>query len=423
MRIKTHQVRVGSVLIGSDHDVRIQSMTTSKTEDVESTLKEILDLYHAGCEIIRCTVQGMKQVEAIKKIKEKIRMMGLDIPLVADIHFFPKAAIEVAPYVDKVRVNPGNFSIESFGALIDVCKEHKTAIRIGVNHGSLAEDILYTYGDTPKGMCESAFRFLRIAKEKGFDQIIVSLKSSNPLVMVRAYRLFVAMREKEGVYPPLHLGVTEAGDGIEGRIKAAIGIGPLLMEGIGDTIRVSLTEDASREIAPCRYLKNLQPFRGKLEYQGDSKEEAILQISAWAGSFLIENPTEEIEVITPFGSDFDQDLKMGILQAARIKMTKADFISCPSCGRTQFNLQEVTRRIKEATNHLVGVKIAIMGCIVNGPGEMADADFGYVGSKPGFIDLYVKHQKVASQIHESQALESLIELMKKEGAWKDPVLV
>jgi (E)-4-hydroxy-3-methylbut-2-enyl-diphosphate synthase len=422
MKIKTNQVKVGSVVIGGGTAVKIQSMTTSKTEDVDATLKEILELYEAGCEIIRVTVQGLRQVESVKEIRKRIQERGLNIPLVADIHFFPKAALSVAPFVDKVRVNPGNFAIDSFKELIDVCKRHQTAIRVGVNHGSLAEDILYSYGDTPLGMCESAFRFLRIAKQESFDQIIVSLKSSNPLVMMRAYRLFVEMQKKEEIYCPLHLGVTEAGEGIEGRIKAAFGIGPLLLDGIGDTIRVSLTEDAIQEIGPCKILKNIPPYPGKLEYNGESKDEAVIHLAGWAGTFLLENPTEKIELKTPFGEAFDLDLKDKILQAARIKMTKADFISCPSCGRTQFNLQSVTRKIKKATEHLVGVKIAIMGCIVNGPGEMADADFGYVGSKPGFVDLYKKNQKVISQIHESEALEALIGLLKSESVWFEPLL-
>ncbi len=423
MRIKTTPVRVGPVVIGGGSKVKIQSMTTAKTEDIESTLKEILELYDAGCEIIRVTVQGMKQVKSVAEIRRRIEERGLKIPLVADIHFYPKAAFEVAPYVDKVRVNPGNFAIESFKELISICKKHNTAIRIGVNHGSLAEDILYAFGDTPLGMCESALRFLRIAKEESFDQIVVSLKSSNPLVMMRAYRLFVEMQKKEGFSCPLHLGVTEAGEGMEGRIKAAFGIGPLLLEGIGDTIRVSLTEDAVQEMSPCKILQNIPPYPGKLEYKGECKEEAILYLAGWAGTFLLENPTTDIEVKTFFGEDFDKNLKEGILQAARIKMTKADFISCPSCGRTQFNLQSVTRKIKEATQHLAGVKIAIMGCIVNGPGEMADADFGYVGSKPGFIDLYKKSQKVLSHIHESVALEALIDLLKSDGVWQEPLKV
>jgi len=398
-------------------------MTTTKTEDVEASVEQILSLVRKKAELVRVTVQGMRQVEAVKQIRKRLKELKVNIPLIADIHFFPKAAIAVAPFVDKVRVNPGNFAIGSFLELIEVCKKSNTAIRIGVNHGSLSEEILYEYGDTPKGMCESAFRFLRIAKEANFDQVIVSLKSSNPLVMMRAYRLFVAMMPSEGVSPPLHLGVTEAGEGVDGRIRAAFGIGPLLLDGIGDTIRVSLTEDPQEEIAPCRILKDLPPYPGSLTYDGSSQEEAIVQLSSWAGTFLLEAPTLDLKISTPFGSEFDQRLKEGILQAARLKMFKADFISCPSCGRTQFDLQTVTKRIKESTEHLIGVKIAVMGCIVNGPGEMADADFGYVGSKPGFVDLYIKHQKVVCHVHESLALEALIELLKKEGVWKEPVSV
>lgn len=422
-RIKTTPVKVGSILIGGGAPIRIQSMTTTKTEDVESTVAQIVSLVQKGAELVRVTVQGMRQVEAVKQIRQKLKDLNIEIPLIADIHFFPKAAIEVAPFVDKVRVNPGNFAKESFIELIEVCKKSKTAIRIGVNHGSLAEEILFTYGDTPKGMCESAFQFLRIAKEANFDQVIVSLKSSNPLVMIRAYRLFVAMMPAEGVFPPLHLGVTEAGEGIEGRIKAAFGIGPLLLEGIGDTIRVSLTEDPEEEIYPCKILKGLPPYLNSLTYDGNSPEEAIIQISAWAGTFLLDAPTLDLKISTPFGGEFDLKLKEGILQAARLKMFKADFISCPSCGRTQFDLKTVTKNIKQSTEHLIGVKIAVMGCIVNGPGEMADADFGYVGSKPGYIDLYIKHKKVVSHVHESKALDALIDLLKKEGVWKELTLV
>lgn len=422
-RIKTTPVRVGSIVIGGNDPIRIQSMTTTKTEDVEATVEQIISLVRKKAELVRVTVQGMRQVEAVKQIRERLKELNVNIPLIADIHFFPKAAIAVAPFVDKVRVNPGNFAIESFLELIEVCKKSSTAIRIGVNHGSLSEEILYEYGDTPRGMCESAFRFLRIAKEANFDQVIVSLKSSNPLVMMRAYRLFVAMMPTEGVFPPLHLGVTEAGEGIDGRIRAAFGIGPLLLDGIGDTIRVSLTEDPQEEIFPCKILRDLPPYPGSLTYDGSSQEEAIVQLSSWAGTFLLDAPTLDLKISTPFGFEFDQRLKEGILQAARLKMFKADFISCPSCGRTQFDLQTVTKRIKESTEHLIGVKIAVMGCIVNGPGEMADADFGYVGSKPGFVDLYIKHQKVVSHVHESLALEALIELLKKEGVWNEPVSV
>jgi (E)-4-hydroxy-3-methylbut-2-enyl-diphosphate synthase len=395
-------------------------MTTVKTEDVDACIDEILRLYKAGSELVRVTVQGMKQVQAVKLIREKLALMGYSIPLVADIHFFPKAALEVAPFVDKVRINPGNFSIAAFPDLLQVCQKHRTAIRIGVNHGSLSEDILFRYGDTPKGMCESAFEYLRIAKEKGFDQIIVSLKSSNPIVMMRAYRLFVDMMQQEKIFPPLHLGVTEAGEGLDGRIRAAFGIGPLVLEGIGDTIRVSLTEDPVNEIKPCRILKNIPPYPGELTYSGEDPEEAIITLSAWAGTFLLNTRDENFSIQTPFGTAFNERLKEGILQAARIKMFRADFISCPSCGRTQFDLQSVTKKIKERTVHLKGVKIAIMGCIVNGPGEMADADFGYVGSRPGYVDLYIKNQKVVSGVHEDDALQALEDLLKQQGVWIDP---
>ncbi len=594
-RRKTREVLVGNVGVGGNNPVRIQSMTTSSTRDIDATIEQAIRLADSGCEIVRVTVQGIKEADACEGIKNGLVQRGYNIPLVADIHFFPPAAMQVADFVDKVRINPGNFVDkrasfkvieyddasyarelekieEKFTPLVEKCKRLKRALRIGTNHGSLSDRIMNRYGDTPQGMVESALEFARICRQNDYHDLIFSMKSSNPQVMVLAYRLLAAEMDKLGWDYPLHLGVTEAGEGEDGRIKSAMGIGSLLLDGLGDTIRVSLTEDAWNEIDPCKRLiafadhyqnaDGVAPFTentrnfaaierreivypkhislhksgsvilepkeinfqelgcsvklGQIKLQADtvdclimkdgpqklkeigistlnpltltqakqslfsliesiiirdeeqwddletlkpqviflapsknrlhyarkffewlknkniktpvilnfayscSKEDLVIQAAAELGALLCDGLGEGIFIKGPYETGFLRNLSFSILQAARMRTSKTDFISCPSCGRTLFDLQEVSKRIRTRTSHLPGVKIAIMGCIVNGPGEMADADFGYVGSKPGMIDLYVGKTCVEKDITFDDADDRLIELIKKHDRWVEP---
>jgi len=639
-RRPTREIKIGDVGVGGLNPIRIQSMTTSSTRDVGATVEQIIKLAEAGCEIARVTVQGMKEAEACEHIKNELVKRGYAIPLVADIHFFPPAAMKVVDFVDKVRINPGNyvdkratFKVidyddhsyteelerieEKFTPLVEKCKRLNRSMRIGTNHGSLSDRIMNRYGDTPKGMLESALEFARICRKNDYHEFLFSMKSSNPQVMIHAYRLLVAEMYTLGWDYPLHLGVTEAGQGEDGRIKSAMGIGALLLDGIGDTIRVSLTEDAWHEIDPCKrlvqfaeeystippghpfvehhrqiesiqrrhvvmprtlamhrdgtvivsinendlgspnlfknlgcqlaegrikpsissadsivmtspvtkqaaslltqlkeggvgllsidphvneelvpilslkhaytekklkaaterfslqlasteikpsivrvsdeseeiwpILESIQPSLIILSLSKDrlhlarrffdwlksrkidspvilnfayscSKEDLVIRASTECGALLCDGLGNGLWLEGPYECDFLRHLSFGILQAARMRMSKTDFISCPSCGRTLFDLQDVTKRIREKTAHLPGVKIAIMGCIVNGPGEMADADFGYVGSKPGKIDLYVGKECVEKDIDFAEADGRLIELMKKHGRWIEPQL-
>lgn len=625
-RWKTREVMVGHVGVGGNNPVRIQSMTTSNTRDVETTIAQIIRLADAGCEIARVTVQGMKEADACEGIKNGLLRRGYTIPVVADIHFFPPAAMRVVDFIDKVRVNPGNYVDrrasfktieyddasyakeiekieERFAPLVEKCKCLKRAMRIGTNHGSLSDRIMNRYGDTPQGMVESALEFARVCRKNDYHDFMFSMKSSNPQVMILAYRLLVAEMISLGWDYPLHLGVTEAGEGEDGRVKSAMGIGSLLLDGIGDTIRVSLTEDPWYEIDPCQrlvaiastyekkegvlpfketyrhiekiqrrtvhlrknislhrdgtvligvnrsdvddanfykklgcdvqlgllklkrasvdcialldkdntlpVLKDLQemgmslfsqnPMAGAVKLMdlsevGDiassadkftltpslsavmiknvsakewekllkiqpaliilapeedrlhycrqffdwlqmqelptpvilnfsyscAKEDLIIQSATELGALLCDGLGEGIWLSGPYNIELLRDLSFTILQSARMRTFKTDFISCPSCGRTLFDLQDVSKRIRERTSHLPGVKIAIMGCIVNGPGEMADADFGYVGSKPGKIDLYLGKICVEKDIDFADADDRLIELIKKQGRWIEP---
>jgi (E)-4-hydroxy-3-methylbut-2-enyl-diphosphate synthase len=560
-RFPTREVFVGNVGVGGSHPIRIQSMTTTNTRDVEATAAQIIRLKQAGCEIARVTVQGKKEAEALEGIQNFLLKEGVSIPLVADIHFYPPAALLSAEFADKIRINPGNFVDkrasfkvleyddetyaaelrkidETFSPLVEKCKRLKRAIRIGTNHGSLSDRIMNRYGDTPKGMVESALEFARVCRERDFHDIIFSMKASNPLVMIQAYRLLNAEMIRLGWNYPLHLGVTEAGEGEDGRIKSAIGMGALLLDGLGDTIRFSLTEDPWEEIDPCKRLiqfaelrtgQGIAPFEVtaekreirleaplhpngsvilKIEPQDldrptffeeigcktqfgrpiksihsadalwidrlpekhkvidqlfaigipvferpssfqifrprrsplhetrflveqlkekkdptpliialDIKEEPAIQAGAELGAILCDGLVEGICLIGDKSLAERLRLSLNLLQAARMRTTKTDFISCPGCGRTLFDLQETSRRIRQKTAHLPGVKIAIMGCIVNGPGEMADADFGYVGSKPGTIDLYVGKTCIERDIAFNDADEKLINLIKTHGKW------
>ncbi|PIS00852.1 MAG: 4-hydroxy-3-methylbut-2-en-1-yl diphosphate synthase [Chlamydiae bacterium CG10_big_fil_rev_8_21_14_0_10_35_9] len=581
---KTREVLVGSVKIGGQNPIRIQSMTTTNTNDIEKTVEQISKLKAHGCEIVRVTVQGKKEALSCEKIKNLLVQKNIDIPLVADIHFYPPAALIVADFVDKIRINPGNFADrraifqtvaiqekfalekieEKLAPLILKCKQLKKSIRIGANHGSLSDRIMSAYGDTPEGMVVSAIEYGEIARKYDFHDMIFSMKASNPLVMIKAYRLLVKKMDELGWDYPLHLGVTEAGQGEDGRIKSAVGIGSLLLEGLGDTIRVSLTEDPHLEIDPCKRLVNFSnrqtlikipsseelqnktPFLHRsgsviiklqesdllndsllkslgllqkeakidavwvediqdeksllklkelaaenikiiaenslmADYQighdalhvQEVNESAFSLITQMQPKVILLDPLElkvhsarklhswlkassfEIPIILAFsyleswddfliaassevGSLLCDNIGAGIclqhkvsiqelhsfsfnlLQACRMRTIKTEFISCPSCGRTLFDLQEVAARIRKKTGHLPGVKIAIMGCIVNGPGEMADADFGYVGSRPGMVDLYVGKKCVEKNISFSDADEKLIALIKSHGLWVDP---
>ena len=569
-RRKTREVTVGNVGIGGDNPIRVQSMITSDTRDTPACVAEVLQLAEAGCEIVRITAQTKIYAANLENIAREVRAAGCQVPLVADIHFKPDAALEAARWVEKVRVNPGNyvdkkkFAVreysddeyaeevakirEEFIPLVELCKSLGRAMRIGTNHGSLSDRIMNYYGDSPLGMVESALEFARIAREFDYHNFVFSMKASNPKVMIEAYRLLVARLDREGPdwNYPIHLGVTEAGDGEDGRIKSAIGIGSLLADGIGDTIRVSLTEDSIHEIPVARALAlpfqtkpdqpagpdlapSYDPFSyerrksspmesmghalggvnavrvfttqekwnavaHKIEKMGDFKPEIILEkcgvveidprdeaaLSALNHGVEVHLVTVkdglDLDVIPAFrmlacrldarhpillkdvlvpakeSADFvdtlltasrhigsllcdgigdailvqgepapGQSLRLSynILQAAGTRIFKTDYVACPSCGRTLFNLQSTTQKIRASTGHLKGVRIAVMGCIVNGPGEMADADFGYVGGAPGKINLYVGKQPVKFNIPEDEAVERLIDLIREHGKWID----
>ena len=573
-RRQTREVMVGPVGIGADNPIRVQSMITTDTLDTESSVKEVLQLADEGCEIVRITAQTRRHAANLEHIASGVRSEGCKVPLVADIHFRPDAAMEAAKWVEKVRVNPGNYADkkkflirdytdaqyseelerirEQFSPLVKLCKSRGVAMRIGTNHGSLSDRIMNRYGDTPRGMVESALEFARIARDLDYHDFVFSMKASNPKVMIVAYRLLVSALNDEGSdwNYPMHVGVTEAGDGEDGRIKSAIGIGSLLNDGIGDTIRVSLTEEAVCEIpvaknlvSICSSQKDIQdlelnqekipfdPFNynrrstNKISVQGvniggketirvlttQQKFDAVSHKLKDMGEFqpeiikessgLIEidprdkgavdriNESQEsipvgvidhidLPVIpayrllasrikeqhpivlkdTLFPSDdpnllFEKTLlkaasnigsllcdgigdailiqgeeapgqslrlSYNILQAAGVRIFKTDYVACPSCGRTLFDLQETTAKIRAATGHLKGVRIAIMGCIVNGPGEMADADFGYVGGAPEKINLYVGKEPVKFNIPQDEAVERLIDLIKEHDSWVDP---
>ncbi|MEC9273966.1 MAG: (E)-4-hydroxy-3-methylbut-2-enyl-diphosphate synthase [Candidatus Neomarinimicrobiota bacterium] len=624
-RFKTREVIVGTIGIGGNNPVRIQSMTTTDTMDTKETVEQSIRMIEAGSELVRITAPSKREAENLKNIKKEIRNHGYNTPLVADIHFTPNAALIAAEIVEKVRINPGNYvdkkkfnlieyNDESYALeldrikdrfipLVKVCKENDTAMRIGTNHGSLSDRILSRYGDTPLGMVESGLEFVRICEELNYHNLIISMKASNTQVMVQAYRLAVAMMKKEGMNYPLHLGVTEAGDGEDGRIKSAVGIGSLLEDGIGDTIRVSLTEEPELELPVAKQLIDRYKSRGKhanippiveppfqpynyskrksllinnigmkqvprvildiskgdkllykdlqnvgykysknldkwviadqavdyiyignkkldislpgslyaiqniqywekdkqtlplfsleeyLDYEGDrglinfidistreflssdilklknddsivllintqndhmvadirriffelikiewkvpviikkeyyniTKDEFQLYSSTDIGSLLLDGFGDGIWLSSDFSNDTNIKLSFGILQATRTRISKTEYISCPSCGRTLFDLQKVTSEIRSRTNHLKGVKIGIMGCIVNGPGEMADADYGYVGTGVGKISLYKGYEVVKRNISADIAVDALIELIKANGDWVESI--
>ncbi len=380
---KSRQIKIGDLTLGGGAPIRVQSMTNTDTMDTMATVEQTLRMVEAGCEIVRITAPNVKAAQNLHNIKNELAKRGCNVPLVADIHFTPAAAEAAATIVEKVRINPGNYVDrntgkldysdqeyreeldkigENMSRLIEICKQHGTAMRIGINHGSLSQRIMGRYGDTPEGMAQSAFEFAEVCRRQDYHQLVFSMKASNVKVMVQSTRLLVQKMMEAGMDYPIHLGVTEAGDAMQGRLKSAAGIGALLIDGIGDTLRVSLTED----------------------------------------------PVEEIPVA------YD------ILQAVGARISQCEYIACPSCGRTQYNIQEALQRIKERTHHLKGVKIGVMGCIVNGPGEMADAHYGYVGAGAGRITLYKGKEVVRQNLPQENAVEELIALIKQNGDWVEP---
>ena len=459
-RIST-ETRVGNIGIGGSNPIRIQSMGTVDTNNTEGCVAQAKRIIDAGGELVRFTTQGIREAENMKNISARLKADGYMTPLVADVHFTAHTADVAALYCEKVRINPGNYvdpgrtfkhleyTDEEYAAelkkieaklvpFLNICKEHHTAVRIGVNHGSLSDRIMSRYGDTPEGIVESCMEFLRIFKREQFNDVVISIKASNTVVMVTTVRLLVQTMDKEDMHYPLHLGVTEAGEGEDGRIKSAVGIGALLTEGIGDTIRVSLSEEPEREIPVARKLVDMIPECSTLREAAEAgiKDDTItlalhendwetLQLKAAmsVGALLIDKKAHQLVIKNEPGDATDQrpadetalvELADGILQAARIKFTKTEYISCPGCGRTLYNLQETIAKIKAATKDLVGLKIGIMGCIVNGPGEMADADYGYVGAGRGKISLYKAKECVEKNIPEEEAVEKLLELIRKD---------
>jgi len=468
---------VGHIGIGGNNPIRIQSMATVDTNDTEGCVAQARRIIDAGGELVRFTTQGTREAENMKNISARLKAEGYTTPLVADVHFTAHTADVAALYCEKVRINPGNYvdpgrtfkhleyTDEEYAAelqkierqlvpFLQICKEHHTAIRIGVNHGSLSDRIMSRYGDTPEGIVESCMEFLRICRREQFNDVVISIKASNTVVMVTTVRLLVKTMDREDMHYPLHLGVTEAGEGEDGRIKSAVGIGALLTEGIGDTIRVSLSEEPECEIPVARKLVELIPECTRLREEAeasiqndtitltvDAPDYETLQLKAAmaVGALLIDKKAHQLIIHSPLLQESNKQtvpllqesnkqtvpllqeglgevLADAILQAARIKFTKTEYISCPGCGRTLYNLQETIAKIKAATQEFVGLKIGIMGCIVNGPGEMADADYGYVGAGRGKISLYRGKECVEKNIPEAEAVDKLLELIRKDRA-------
>jgi len=449
-RRKSISVRVGNTAIGGSNPIRLQSMTTTATMDTEGCIEQAIRIIEAGGELVRMTTQGTREAENMRLIREGLTARGYNTPLVADVHFNPAVADVAARYVEKVRINPGNYVDpartfkhleytddeyaqeiqrirDRFIPFLNICREHGTAIRIGVNHGSLSDRIMSRYGNTPAGMVESCMEFLRICVEQEFMNVVISIKASNTVVMIETVRLLVKEMDREGMAFPIHLGVTEAGEGEDGRIKSAIGIGALLAEGIGDTIRVSLSEAPEREIPVARKLVDYAARSAEvrasakiengvlqLAYTDGNLEDFQLHAAMDAGALLIDGKVGDLKLTNPNMTAAQiKSTEEAILQGARIRFSKPEYISCPGCGRTLYNLEETIARIKAATGHLKGVKIAIMGCIVNGPGEMADADFGYVGAGRGKISLYKGKECIEKNIPEENAVDRLLQLIEE----------
>lgn len=439
-RRKTSNVQVGNIVIGSDFPIRVQTMANTSTNDIDGSVDQARRCIEAGAELLRFTTQGLREVESLKEIHAQVLTA---VPLVADVHFNAEVADVAAQVVEAVRVNPGNYSKdasklrERFVHLLDICRAHETAIRIGVNHGSLSERMMNQYGDTPEGMVASVMEFLRIAEEQDFHNIVISVKASNTRVMVDTVRLLVKTMNHEHMAFPLHLGVTEAGEGEDGRIKSAVGIGALLADGIGDTIRVSLSEAPENEIPVAKDLVNYFADEDSTRYDGSVTAEVLdniggnaeiryssleedwnlfcLQAASECGRLLWDYKVTELKLVNPnFSENKLNFLSKDILQAARVRIYKTEYISCPGCGRTMFDLQKTVAEVKKATAHLTGLKIAVMGCIVNGPGEMADADYGYVGAGRDRISLYRGKECVLKNIPQEEAVSQLLALIEAD---------
>ena len=496
-------VSIGNTPLGGNYPIRIQSMTNTDTLDTHASVEQCIRIIEAGADYVRLTAQGKREAENLSKIKNELRKAGFNTPLIADIHFNPAAAERAAQLVEKVRINPGNYAdkrasfikkeltekeyIEELERihkrllpLINICRQNKTAIRIGINHGSLSDRIMTRYGNTPEGMGQSAMEFIKIFRSENFNNLVLSMKSSDLSVVVKSNRLLVKMMQEEGVAYPIHLGVTEAGEGEDGRIRSAAGIGALLAEGIGDTIRVSLSEDPEFEIPVAkeillflsgskervaipvpaqryrtrdslykpevitykngRYLtESGKPFQGKMlifnfktpPLLSEKSQEKVflnpvftennpvklaIDAAAMLGRYFILKQPDGI-CITNSGKVQDKKLKeiaFSILQATEARISGNRYISCPTCGRTKFNLQDTVKKVKAATKHIKGLKIAIMGCIVNGPGEMADADYGYVGAADGKVNIYRGTKPVQKNIPEEEAVGKLLEIIEAD---------
>ena len=443
--METLTVKVGNITIGGESPIVVQTMCNTHTSDVDASTAQCVRLHEAGAQLIRLTVPSLAQVESLKEIKTRLREQGIETPLVADVHFSSDIAIAAAAVVEKVRINPGNFhkdhekAREQFARLVEVCKENGTAIRIGLNHGSLGERITNLYGNTPLAMKEAVMEWLNMCVENEFYNVVVSLKASNTFVMVEAYRLIAKQMQENGTVFPLHLGVTEAGNGDGGRIKSAVGISALLSEGIGKTIRVSLTEDPACEIPVAQYLADRYDHRihstmtslsieGKkavATYIAPSKERLLLDFSCDFGKRLLDKELDEVElrgtyldvegnVTTLDGSDYAAYLVDELMQAARRRFYRPEYIACPGCGRTMYNLEGTFENVKRRTAHLKGMVIAVMGCIVNGPGEMADADWGYVGEGNGKVSIYKGKTPLLRHVPETEAIDKLLELIESD---------
>ncbi len=419
-RIQTLPVRIGDALvIGAGHPIVVQTMCNTHTSDVDATVAQALELAAAGAQLVRITVPGRQDVPHVAEIKRRLRAAGCNVPLVADIHFSSETAIDVAPVVEKVRINPGNFHPDheqaraQFSHFLQVCKEHGTAVRVGLNHGSLGRYITDRYGNTPHAMAMAAMEWLEMCIEADFLNVVVSLKASNTVVMVEAYRELAQRMQERGVVFPMHLGVTEAGGGDSGRIKSCVGIASLLQEGIGDTIRVSLTEPPVNELPVAKYLANsysgLDPESPVI--LSDSERSLLKAATTW-GPKLLKREIDEI----PATAGLSAYLVDEIMQAARRRFYKPEYIACPGCGRTMYNLQETFEEVQRRTAHLKGMVIAVMGCIVNGPGEMADADWGYVGEGGGKVTIYHRGEPVLRHIPDSEAIDELLRLIEADNA-------
>jgi len=448
-------LKIGNLSLGGNEPVRLQSMTNTSTMDTDATTMQVIDLYEAGCEIVRITARNMQEADRLGVIRAKLESIGYDIPLVADIHFNPMVAEAAAAIVHKVRINPGNYLDRQYflskeakhhpsktstrdirdgiGRLIEICRKNGTLVRVGVNHGSLSERILMKYGNTAAGMVASAMEFLEICRENNFHDLVVSMKSSHVPTMVKATQDIVREMMLKGMDYPVHLGVTEAGEGVDGRIRSAAGIGPMMAMGIGDTVRVSLTEDPVAEIpvaqklrdhyAEIRRLEKLPmpwtlggkvktPKIIQLTYPDHNYEEMAILAAAEMSSLILKEKGNNYQISGESGKQYP-NLVLDILQATGVRISGTEYISCPTCGRTSFDIQAVTKEIKEHTRGLKNVKIAVMGCIVNGPGEMADADYGYVGAGNGKVTLYHAGKAVMKNIPEANALKELLKLISK----------